>query len=79
MQTKKYKNCTIIPNVTLFMSCLRVLEFPFYHLKSANHRESHSDVSTDHFIRTVQTEHRTTKKGMSLNRLRLKSIRDDLR
>ena len=46
---------------------------------ASNHCESHSDVSTDHFIRTVQTEHRTAKKGMSLNRLSLKSIRDDLR
>ena len=46
---------------------------------SENQRESHSDVPTDHFIRTVQTEHRRAKKGMSLNRLCLKSIRDDFR
>ena len=51
-----------------------------YQRKSSRFRRIDvSDVSTDHFIRTVQTEHRTAKKGMSLNRLRLKSIRDDLR
>ena len=27
-----------------------------------NHRESHTNVPTDHFIRTVQTEHRQAKK-----------------
>ena len=38
--------------------CSRELRV-FIEPSAKNHRESHSDVTTDHFIRTVQTEHRT--------------------
>ena len=58
--------------------CVTVTWPPHIHRTiSTNYRKSHSDLSTDHFICTLQTENRPGKKGMSLNRLRLKSICDD--
>ena len=46
----------VFANVYIYKSSnyLRV----FIELTEKNHRESHSDAPTDHFIRTVQTERR---------------------